>query len=60
MNRRELATVLAALRYWQRKNPGILDTEEYFEIASDGLEIDPLTMDEIDGLCERLNCGESL
>lgn len=51
---RELATVLAALRYWQ------LDLTE---LETDGpiseLHFDsgntPLTTDEIDELCERLN-----
>ena len=48
---RELATVLWALRRLQNA----LDTEDqkgyvHFE------EHDPLTSDEIDALCERLNC----
>ena len=54
---RELATVLAALRYWQRCAT-VCDPE--FEIAADG-RTDAraaLTADEIDALCERLNCGE--
>jgi len=49
----ELATVLAALRYWQQDleandEPPI--SEEFFA------DSEPLTSDEIDGLCERLNC----
>jgi len=50
---RELATVLAALRGHQRRTcpPDLLD------IATNGARYVPLTDDEIDGLCERLNCG---
>ena len=46
----ELSTILAALRTIQRKG---LDWQEA-EIAGDEL----LGDDEIDSLCERLNCGE--
>lgn len=56
MNSRELATVLAALRYFQEKHPYASDAEicfpDYFA------DVSPLSMDEIDELCERLNCGE--
>ena len=51
---RELATVLAALRYWQRDLESadeIIDGGEHF---ADQL---PLTAAEIDELCERLNCA---
>ncbi|CAM4193970.1 hypothetical protein NOLU111490_12290 [Novosphingobium lubricantis] len=50
---RELATVLAALRGHQRRTcpPDLLD------IATNGGRYVPLTSEEIDGLCERLNCG---
>ncbi len=53
---RELATVLAALREWQ----GILAGEEpaakeVNDIASDGGRLQPLTVEEIGDLCERLN-----
>jgi hypothetical protein len=55
LTRRQLATVLAALRYWQQdlaanKDEGPIS--EHF-----GGEITPLTVEEIDDLCERLNCG---
>ena len=57
MTKRELATVLAALRYWQmdlESNPDdIVDPEGFF------LEEQPLTTKEIDQLCERLNFGEA-
>lgn len=49
---KELATVLAALRYWQddlEENNGHPAILEYFE------EVDPLSVDEIDELCEKLN-----
>lgn len=50
---RELATILAALRYWQQdlaENPDG-PISEHFEEAT------PLTVEEIDELCERLNRG---
>ena len=55
LDRRELGTVLAALRFWQRAlnwsgaPPGMLP------IATDDGEVEPLTADEIDTLCERIN-----
>jgi hypothetical protein len=52
-NARELATVLAALRYWQRV--GIIAGYAEHDIATDGDTHLPLTTDEIDALCERLN-----
>ena len=53
LNRRELATVLAALRYWQRdlaENEGLPVCEHFDD------RISPLSVDEIDTLIERLNC----
>lgn len=49
---RELATVLAALRYWQQDSIEQAEgpMQEYFD------EHTPLTPDEIDRLCEELNC----
>lgn len=56
MNERELATVLAALRVYQEAlgmNGG--EPPAYVEpIACDGGLL-PLSVDEIDELCERLN-----
>lgn len=49
---RELGTVLAALRYWQRYEEG--DSEERRLIAEDP-KGGALSDDEIDELCERLN-----
>ena len=53
MNKRELATVLAALRYWQRKLP--IGAKPEADIATDG-GIEPLSAEEIDALCEKINC----
>jgi hypothetical protein len=50
---RELATVLAALRYWQQRlddSGGEAPVLDYFDDA-----VTPLTAEEIDWLCERLN-----
>jgi len=55
---RELATVLAALRYYQAENlQGGADVadEAVATVATDGGRLQPLTRDEIDALCERLN-----
>ena len=52
---RELATVLAALRYWQQdlaENDGPIS--EHFD------EHTPLTVEEIDDLCERLNLNPAI
>ena len=58
LNERETATVLAALRYWQqdliKNGPENCINEEHF---SDMIE--PLTPEEIDGLCERINCEDA-
>lgn len=53
LSERELATVLAALRYWQREGVGFDHTED--DIALGGGKFDSLNAQEIDGLCERLN-----
>jgi len=58
LNERELATVLAALRFHQDENlqggAGIPD-EAIRDIASDGGRLEPLNLDEVGRLCERLN-----
>lgn len=53
----ELATVLAALRYWQRE--GLMSAGHEQDIACDGGRIEPLNDSQIEALCERLNCGEA-
>jgi hypothetical protein len=54
MSQRELATVLAALRYWQHD---LAENEEDGPISPEHFDenITPLSVEEIDGLCERLN-----
>jgi hypothetical protein len=52
---RELATVLAALRYWQQDLAANEDEPPISEHFADGAT--PLTVAEIDDLCERLNVG---
>lgn len=53
---RELATVLAALSYWQQD---LAENQDEGPICPDHFDdkITPLTAEEIDDLCERLNCG---
>jgi hypothetical protein len=57
LSHKELATVLAALRYWQQdlaENQAqgeVPIAKEHFQ------EVQPLSVAEIDQLCERLNCG---
>ncbi len=59
MTKRETATVLAALRYWQRcaVMPSITTPCEEGSIATDGGQFDSLDEDEIDALCEKINLG---
>jgi hypothetical protein len=56
LDRRELATVLAALRFWQRE--GRMSAGGEHDIAADGGQVAPLKPAEIDALCERLNVGK--
>ncbi len=55
---RDLATILAALRYHQAENlQGTNDIPDQAirEIATDGDRLKPLSSQEIDRLCERIN-----
>ena len=57
---RSLATILAALRRYQRglaENDNLLPAD-VADIATNGDTLEPMTAEEIDGLCETLNCGE--
>ena len=55
---RELHTILAALRRWQRDGwRGASDAMQ--TIASDGGNCEPLTREEIDALCERINVSDT-
>jgi hypothetical protein len=52
LNQRELATILAALRYWRQdlaENEDGPISPEHFETETS------LSVDEIDDLCQRLN-----
>jgi hypothetical protein len=53
VNERELGTVLAALRHWQRETDWGMRWQD--DIASDIGKFEPLDDGEIDKLCERLN-----
>lgn len=55
VSRRELATILAALRHWQDSPQ--LPTLGVINIATDDGEIEALTRAEIDELAERINMG---
>lgn len=52
IDRREQATILAALRYWQAVG---FPPRRFVTIATDGDQVNPLTDDEIDSLCEKVN-----
>ena len=53
LDEREVATVLAALRYYQANEPRSFLTMH--EISTDGGRIGALGVEEIDALCERIN-----
>lgn len=58
LNSRELATVLAALRLYQRhREVGGLYTEVW-DIATDHERHTALNVEEIDELCQRINFGD--
>ena len=54
---RELATVLAALRHWQQQLPreGVAFADGFPHFSDET----PLSVDEIDALCERLNQSDA-
>jgi len=59
----ELSTILAALRYWQSKWSVLGSQYTSGAVIPEALRdhfegTQPLDVDEIDSLCERLNCGE--
>ena len=61
-NDRELATILAALRFHQAENlqgTGEILDQAIREIATDTGKLTPLDFHEVEDLCEKLNCGES-
>lgn len=54
---RDLATIIAALRYWQEE---VVKDETYGEYLDFFAAHSPLSAEEIDTLCERLNFGENI
>jgi len=55
MKRTEIDIILAALRLWQQTP---VASDDLYNIASCGGSHPPLTLSEIDDLCERLNLGD--
>lgn len=53
LSKRELATILAALRYWQRE--GLMSGGHEQDTASGRNTLEPLTVAEINTLCLKLN-----
>ena len=58
--RADLATILAALRFYQEAGMGEPDnrSDAIHDIAADGDNVISLDDEGIDDLCERLNMGE--
>lgn len=56
LTKRELGTVLAALRYYQTLHPAMIP-QDFEDIATNGGEFQPMKPREIDKLCEHLNHG---
>ena len=57
---REIAAILAALRLYQREAETHGGLRFARGIASDDGSLEPLTADEIDDLCERINTGDGV
>lgn len=58
LTNRELGTVLAALRYWQRSCPH--NGDELWNIATDEGSFSALDADEIDDLCSAINTSSTI
>lgn len=58
LSNREFHTVLAALRFWQQEKAVGKLPLELREIANNHGGTGPLSHNEIDALCERINCGD--
>jgi len=61
---REHATVLAALRHWQARHAAgeiynVVPILDETDIATKGGTIKPLSVAEMDALCDRLNLAEA-
>jgi len=61
LNRTDLATILAALRYYQKNGHGdpCNRDDDIHDIATDHDDVTSLDDQGIDDLCERVNCGAS-
>ena len=61
LDQRELATVLAALRYWRHRHlrefPDNDERALLEEIATDAGTVESLTTEETEQLCRRLNAN---
>ena len=51
----ERDTILAALRFWQSRD---YERTEFLDIATNGGTHPLMTDEDIDDLCERINCGD--
>jgi len=58
LNKRELATILAALRNWQEGCLHELSLREIKTAFPQFEDAKPLTPAEVDALCEKLNAGD--
>jgi hypothetical protein len=61
ISKREFHTILAALRqraFMMAKVPGGKSLDAVKGIATNLGEVEPLSEEEIDALCMRLNCGK--
>ena len=61
VDERELATILAALRFHQDENLRIgsdIADQTIKDVASDCGSFKPLNFDEVSRLCERMNLGD--
>jgi hypothetical protein len=57
LDEREIATIIAALQYWKRE--GLHSDGHEHALASNGGDIVPLTADEIEDLCKRIDDAEA-
>jgi hypothetical protein len=54
LDTRKISTILAALRFWQANTQPV--PPMIYDIATSDCTVTPLSADEIDDLCEELNC----
>lgn len=58
LDEREVAVILAALRYWQSIPSDAHVPLDLMEIWTDGGKLTPLDDGGVEELCERINCGD--